>query len=157
MLIARDRSKKYFIESRSKSTRTGTPMAEKLKDCDQGKLTYHGGNLMKGKVNLYNIYIGQHAADYSTGTTTPKIIESFSKGFNRSSYANILSDYYFNGMQTPTFTYMGDSYVGLSADLHEQSFSDDSISLAVDFAIRQKNWAYDPNGIYSIIFRGDFQ
>ena len=117
--------------------------------------TYHGGDIMHSTVNLYNIYVGHSNNDYelpyfsSESTSTVGVIEKFARGLSKSTYANILTSYVDSKGDSGanTFNFKGNSFVTTSKTV----VTDDDIIAFVAANMTTP----DPNGIYSVFFRGD--
>lgn len=123
-----------------------------IEACDTEDLTWGGGNVMKGTINLYNIYLGTSVNDFQ-GTTTPTILRRFAEGLDQSAYANILTSYYDgSGYMSNRYAYKGDVYLTKSIS----SFTVSDVLLYIEEAQLQKGWTNDLNGgifyIYSYKF-----
>jgi len=121
-------------------------------------IVYHGGELMLGPVNLYNIYIG----DFTTSAKqrkTSALVDYFAANFGRSSLYNVMTSYYqvINGNKV----YVSNSLNFVkSIAVHPYAMqlnitTMDIIHTIVD-AINQNQLPFDLNGIYAVIFRGNF-
>ena len=127
--------------------------------CSAGSVqdvAYHGGTLMTQQVELYNIYIGQRANDYSS-STTPSILGTFAENLSGSRYGNIITYYHDNTKKHPklidnSYSFQGNIYYTYSG----HSLDDSVISSAIQTAISTNAITPNSNQIYSVFFRGDY-
>jgi len=109
-----------------------------------------GGKVIYTPMNLYHIYIGQTSADYKKGVPFYDIATRFAEGLSLGSpYLDILS-YYKNitgGSATNQFKYINSSFYAVpSTTLYMANITSAFI----------KGIVLDPNGIYAVFFRGDY-
>lgn len=121
-------------------------------------LAYNGYNVMRGTVNLYHIFVGKSATDYtSTGSANNfvDILATFAQGYGGSGHANILSTFKDNyGTAATSFKFVGNAFHTLPSS--QDSLTDSDISTIIQSATASKGWSFpDSNGIYSVFFRGD--
>ena len=116
---------------------------------------------MTGQVNLYTIYFGLHS------DTTMDLMDYFAAHIGNSSWYDILSCYYqvnpspnLRGVAARTYISGGAAFVQRalympSVDVPLSVSTQDMLTALIN-SINNGNLPIDCNGIYSIIFRGDF-
>ena len=125
-----------------------------------GCLSYHGGSVMTGTVNLYNVYYG----DFSSTPSTRELVDYFSAHIGNTSWAAMFPSSFYqyqNGIYSPAATNI--SFRGSA--VYEPTakgitITTDDVAQAAVEQINNGNFNNgipDPNGIYVVIFRGDFQ
>jgi hypothetical protein len=125
------------------------------------EITYHGGQVMTGTVNLYHIYFGYFPTypDLADSQQTKNLMDYFATNFDTLSWFGVLSEYYqiIDGVQTfaanRTRFMKSVSYrsTSIAITVTDSDMTDSIVSL-----ISSGQLPIDPNGIYVIIFRGDF-
>ena len=109
---------------------------------------------MTGTINLYNIYIGEQPAN------TYKIIDNFAAQIGSSDWIRILPTYYYqyqDGIKTPAATsVIFKGSIVVDSQIVVATINDTSIQGKIINAIRSNKFPLDSNGIYSVIFRGDY-
>ena len=124
-----------------------------------GCLSYHGGSVMTGTVNLYNVYYG----DFSSTPSTRELVDYFSAHIGNTSWAAMFPSSFYqyqNGIYSPAATNI--SFRGSA--VYEPTakgitITTDDVAQAAVEQINNGNFNNgipDPNGIYVVIFRGDF-
>jgi hypothetical protein len=112
-------------------------------------ISYHGGGLILGGVNVYVIWYG----DWS-GNSATQIIQDFLSSLGGSPYFNINSTYY-NGSGTKVSNIV--TYKGSTTDNYSQgtSLSDAQIQAVVSSAISSGRLANDVSGVYFVLTSAD--
>jgi hypothetical protein len=117
-------------------------------------LTFHGGSVFKGIVNLYHVFIGSSSSDFqntaSNSGSTPQVLKLFSTGINGTAYADILLRYH----ATNQFNFVDSGFYNTGTT--GASLNDNTIATYVNSVIQSKGWPYDTQGVYLVVFRGDF-
>src|SRR5262249_52311247 len=112
-------------------------------------ITYHGGPLIDGGVNVYVIWYGSWS-----GNSAVTIVTSFLQSIGGSPYYNINTSYYDGG-----YTHLLNSvhYAGSTTDNYSQgsSLSDSSIRSIVSSALSSKRLPVDANGVYMVLTSAD--
>lgn len=122
---------------------------------------YHGGPVMTGTVNLYHIYFGYFPTypDLLASQQTMNLMDYFATYFDTLPWFGVLSEYYQieNGVQTfaanSTRFIKSVSYQSTRRGGH---VSDSDMTNSIVSLINSGKLPLDPNGIYVIMFRGDF-
>lgn len=116
-------------------------------------LTFHGGSVMHGPIGLYNIFLGQTSADYSS-STTPSIIGNYAAGLNNSEYANILTYLYDKkGHISNQYVYRGQAFINLNlANLTDTVV----LNQVILSAINTNSWVPDTHSLFTVFFSGAF-
>ena len=116
---------------------------------NRNTITYHGGSVMLGTVNVYVIWYG----DWS-GNSATTIIPDFLNTIGGSPYHNINTTYY-NGSGTHVANAV--SYLGATTDNYSQgtSLSDGQIQAVVASAISSARLPTDANGVYFVLTSAD--
>ena len=123
--------------------------------------TNHGGPILTGNMDLYNIFIGYSDDDYKTPyyadkpTSTVGILEAFAKGVGGSGYANILKSYTRSGdVSASQFTFKGNVFINIPSSI--KSFTDASLDSYVIGGLTAAGYMpLNAQNSYSVIFRGD--
>lgn len=112
-------------------------------------ISYHGGPIMTGTVNLYYIFYGNWS-----GNTAPTILTDLANGFSGSPYWNINTTY-----TNSAGTHVSNSvaFKGSITDSYSQgtSLSDAQILSVVSSAITSGKLVSDTNGIYFVLTSAD--
>ncbi len=112
-------------------------------------ITYHGGPLIDGGVNVYVIWYGNWS-----GNSAVTIVTSFLQSLGGSPYYNINTSYY-----DASYTHLLNSvhYVGSTTDNYSQgsSLSDSSIRTIVSSALASKRLPVDSKGVYMVLTSAD--
>jgi hypothetical protein len=112
-------------------------------------MAYHGGPLMLGTVNVYDIWYG----DWS-GSDAPGILTDFIANLGGSPYERIDSTYYDraglrpSGQLSLAVSYAVPAYLG-------NALSDDDVEQVVVEAIEGGHLPRDPNGVYFVLAAAD--
>lgn len=114
---------------------------------------------MLGTVKLFNIYVGDFTSS-PLQRKTVSVVDHFSAYFGQSDVYNVMSSYYqvING--TKTYVTAALQYVKSYNAMPSAKgiFMDQGIVVAIILdAIKSNSVPLDINGIYAVIFRGDFQ
>jgi len=115
-------------------------------------ISYHGGLIMTGTVNAYNIYYG------NISSSTKNLINYFATNLGNTSWYNTLTTYYqiVQGVKT----YVSQSLVfQKSVDVTAIKTIltvKDVINIILDL-FNSKKLLVDTNGVYTLFFRGDIQ
>lgn len=115
---------------------------------------YHGASPIKvgtsPPVNIYLIFYTQYKSDYTT-SNTPSVLRTFCQYFGSSSYANIFT--YYN--VTNQFKYQGVTQIVAPAST--LTVTDSTVGSVLSSAISSSfSSTYDNNGIYVVVFNGNF-
>ncbi|MCU1335596.1 MAG: hypothetical protein JWO19_1177 [Bryobacterales bacterium] len=112
-------------------------------------ISYHGGPVMLGPVNLYYIWYGNWSGNAAVG-----ILTTFGQSLGGSPYYNINTTYY-NGSSTPLTNAI--NLVKTATDNYSQgtSLSDSAIQTVVLAAISSGTLPADTNGIYIVLTSAD--
>ena len=119
-------------------------------------LSYHNGSVMTGVVNLYNIYFGDFTSTPSD-RPTPGLVDYFSQHIGNTSWFDTFSVFYEekNGVRIPA----------ASSSVLKASSRCNGVGKGLSIGMNDviscivssfSNGVPDPNGIYAVIFRGDF-
>jgi Phosphate-induced protein 1 conserved region len=112
-------------------------------------ISYHGGPIINGTVNVYVIWYGNWA-----GNSATTIIPNFLNAIGGSPYFNVNTTYY-NGSGTHVVNAV--SYLGSTTDNYSQgtSLSDNQIAGVVMSAITSGRLPTDANGVYFVLTSAD--
>jgi hypothetical protein len=118
-------------------------------------IKYRGGEVMLGTPNLYNIYFGNLTRE------TVSLVDYFSKHLGGSYWYNITTVYYQNISSQGGLKYMSNSLNYSKAIFHlpnakKLTLTELDIERVIVDLILSEQLPIDTNGIYGIIFRGDF-
>jgi len=138
------------------SSRAPTPLSPTAFPSLAGDIEYHVENeVMKGAVNLYNIYIGD--IDPSTKT----LVDYFSANIGSSTWFDIVGSYYEVIQGRTTLAANATAFRG------SKSFNStargititekDVIAIIKNAVSKTSGWQFESSGIYTVIFRGDFR
>ncbi len=109
-------------------------------------ISYHGGPVMHGPVNVYFIWYGNWGTEYSNAST---IINAWASAIGGSPYENINTTY-----GDTTANVSGQIHYGgfaLDAGSQGTSLSDNSIAAIVSSALTSKTIPIDTNGVYMVL------
>ena len=109
-------------------------------------ISYHGGPVMHGPVNVYFIWYGNWGTEY---TSASNIIDAWAGAIGGSPYENINTTY-----GDTTANVSGQiHYAGFALDAGSQgtSLSDNSIAAIVSSALTSKALPLDTNGVYMVL------
>lgn len=112
-------------------------------------ISYHGGPVMLGTVNVYYIWYGNWS-----GNTATTILTDFANGVGGSPYYNINTTYY-NGAGTHVSNAV--HYARSTTDSYSQgtSLSDAQVQTVVSTAISSGRLPMDPNAVYFVLTSAD--
>jgi hypothetical protein len=112
-------------------------------------ISYHGGSVLLGTVNLYYIWYG----NWSTNTA-PDILTAFASNLGGSPYWNINTTYY-NGSGTHLSNSV--AFRGSTTDNYSRgtSLTDSSVAAIVSSAITSGRLPKDTNGVYFVLASAD--
>ena len=113
-------------------------------------ISYHGGPVMLGTVNVYYIWYG----DWTNNTATT-ILTDLARNIGRSPYYNINTTY-FNGSNvhlSPSVRYAGST--NTASTTHGKSLSDADIRTIVTEAITGGNLPLDGDAVYFVLTSAD--
>jgi len=113
-------------------------------------ISYHGGPLILGTVNMYYIWYGDWAGNPAT-----TILTDFANSIGGSSYYNINTTYH-NGSSVPlsnSVQLAGSTYTPSTA--HGKSLSDTDIRTIVTDAINSNRLPLDSNAVYFVLTSAD--
>jgi hypothetical protein len=121
-------------------------------------IQYYGGPVMIGTPNIYNIFFGDFSSTTSLQTTV-SLVDYFAANLGGSSWNNIQTSYYqtVNGAKT----YISNSLnfvksINVSPNAQGLTVLDYDFQNIIITAINNGQLPIDTNGIYAIIYRGDF-
>jgi phosphate-induced protein 1 len=132
----------------SSSATTPSGNAKPVRTGSNG-ITYHGGPLMLGTVNVYYIWYGNW-----NGNSATTILTNFISSLGGSPYENINTTYY-DGTNTHVSGLI--HYAGSTTDNYSQgtSLSDAQIQTVVSSAISSGRLPKDTNGLYFVLTSSD--
>ena len=129
-------------------------------------MSYHPRNpVLTGTVNLYNIYFGKTYKLSSSTASTKSLVDYFSSNVGNSSwYKTVSSDYYqvnadnttTNAANNLTFIKSINVNSGLTATNNPVYLNNSIIIGVIVNAFNTLRLPIDTNGVYAVIFRGDF-
>jgi hypothetical protein len=137
------------------ASRAPTPVNPTASPSIVGDIEYHSNNLvMKGTVNLYNIYIGD------IDPSTKALIDYFTANIGSSTWFDIMGTYY-DVIGDRTSLAANSTYFRGSKSFNStvRGFSitlNDVIAIITNAVTTSNDWQPDSSGIYTVIFRGDF-
>jgi len=118
---------------------------------NQSGISYHGGPVMLGTVNVYYIWYGNWS-----GNNAPTILSNLAENIGGYPYFNINSGYY---QSSTTKLYVANSvaYGGSTTDNYScgKSLSDSAIRGVVSDAITSARLPNDTNGVYFVMTSAD--
>lgn len=107
-------------------------------------------------VNIYNIYYGDFSG--TTGTNMKSLLDDFVKNLGKSDYYKTMSGYYQNNAGVKTFVSnsvkLGAS-ISVATTTKGTTIQESDIISTINNLIATNKLPLDPNGLYSIVFRGD--
>ena len=127
------------------------------------EIEYHNGTVMTGPVNLYIIYFGRFDPirdKIASPTAMKSLMENFAANFSTLSWFGVLGDYYQyqDGIKTAaTNRTQFIKSVSYRPGAYALSISYSDIINCINETISIGKLPLDPHGIYTVIFRGDFQ
>src|SRR5918912_420874 len=117
-------------------------------------ITWHGGPVITGTVNIYYIFYGNW--NQSNGSDTPagqQILRDFANNIGGSPYFNLNTTYSINGSPISGSV----AFAGETSDAYSQGtrLRDSSILAIVNDAINAGRLPYDTNGVYFVLTSSD--
>eukprot|EP00597_Dinobryon_sp_UTEXLB2267_P011404 CAMPEP_0170129780 /NCGR_PEP_ID=MMETSP0020_2-20130122/22104_1 /TAXON_ID=98059 /ORGANISM="Dinobryon sp., Strain UTEXLB2267" /LENGTH=883 /DNA_ID=CAMNT_0010364225 /DNA_START=226 /DNA_END=2877 /DNA_ORIENTATION=+ len=125
-------------------------------------VNYHGGPVLQGTVNLYNIYLGDFTnSSVINGSrrNTTTLMDYFAANIGNTSWYKIISSYY--QITTDKIIYASNSakYISslnLQPTARALSYSDSNIQREIYNSLLSQTLPTDENAVYVVMFRGDF-
>lgn len=126
---------------------------------DANDIHYHGtAPIMTGAVNLYNIYFGNFSSPSSN--TTKYLMDYLAANIGGTDWFNIKTAYYqINSDGTQTFESNQAKFikrVEVQKTVQNGTLSDTDVITTIISLFNSRALPVDENGIYNVIFRGDY-
>ena len=119
-------------------------------------ISYHGGPVMTGTINLYNLYLGDFISTADLVSTTT-ILDYFAANIGNTAWFQILSSFYAITGSDVRIPAANMSTLARSVIVpleNVTSLSDEDIQLNIYYAIAGGQFPVDEGGIYTVIFPG---